>query len=92
MARRLVLVPFALIQGSIVLRILLLLLDARTTNVLVHAVMQFSAIFIGPFVGLLHTNSVHYYGSTLDLAAVAALIGWTIFEMLVIAVLALFPD
>ncbi len=92
MARRLVLLPFALIQGSIGLRILLLLLDARDSNVLVHLVMQFSGIFVAPFVGILHTNSVHYYGSTLDLTAIMALIGWTILETFVIAILALFPD
>jgi hypothetical protein len=53
------------------------------------AVVQFvysvSAWFVGPFQGILQTDALKHGGSVLDGAAVVALIGWTILELIVIA-------
>jgi hypothetical protein len=83
-ARRLVTLIFGIIQVFIVLRIVLLLLDAREGNGIVQFILDVSQIFVAPFVGILNTDALHASGSVLDVAAVVALIGWTILEMIVL--------
>jgi len=78
MTRRVVMLLFGLIQIVIVLRIVLLLLDARTGNALVSGILDISKIFVAPFEGILNANALSSGGSTLDVAAVVALVGWTI--------------
>ena len=89
-ARRVVVLVFGLIQIVIGARIVLLLLDAREANALVSAVLNSSQVFVAPFEGILRTDSLHAAGSTLDLTAVAALIGWTILELIVLWVIGIF--
>ena len=89
-ARRVVVLVFGLIQIVIGARIVLLLLDAREANALVSAVLNISQVFVAPFEGILRTDSLHAAGSTLDLTAVAALIGWTILELIVLWVIGIF--
>ena len=67
------------------LRIVLLLLDAREGNALVRAILDISQVFVAPFEGILRTNALTAGGSVLDVAAVLALIGWTLLEMVVLA-------
>jgi hypothetical protein len=81
---------FGLIQIFIGARLVLLLVDARTTNVLVSGILNISQLFVAPFDGILRTNSLNTSGSVLDVAAVLALVGWTIVELIVIWVLAIF--
>ena len=81
---------FGLIQAVILLRIVFLLLDARESNALVSAVLNISQIFVAPFEGLLHTNALTSGGSIFDIAAIVALIGWTILEFLIIAAIGIF--
>lgn len=88
--RRFVVLIFGLIQIVLGLRILLLLLDARTGNVLVSIINNVGGLLAAPFQGILKINAVSSGGSTLDVAAVVALVGWTIVELIVIWSLALF--
>ena len=44
-----------------------------------------SAIFVAPFEGILNTNALHAGGSVLDVAAVVALVGWSVLEALFVA-------
>jgi hypothetical protein len=84
MTRRIIVLVFGLIQIVIGLRIVLLLLDARTGNALVSGILDISKIFVAPFEGILNTNAISSGGSILDVAAVAALVGWSILELIVI--------
>jgi hypothetical protein len=84
MTRRIIVFVFGLIQLVIGLRIVLLLLDARTGNALVSGILDVSKVFVGPFEGILKTNALTSGGSLLDVAAVVAFVGWTIVELIVI--------
>jgi hypothetical protein len=84
-ARRTVVFLFGIIQSFIVVRIVLLLADANQVNQLVRFIYDTSALFVGPFEGILHTNAVRAGASVLDIAAIVAIVGWTILEVLVIA-------
>jgi len=84
LARRWVVLIFGIIQILIALRIGLLLLDAREGNVLVRAILDGSQLFVLPFIGIFHTNALTSGGSILDIAAVAALIGWSVLEWVVL--------
>ena len=88
--QRIIGLAFGLIQLLIVGRIVLLFLDARTTNGIVSGILNLSQMFVAPFEGILRTNSLNASGSVLDVAAVVALIGWTVIELIVISVLAIF--
>jgi hypothetical protein len=90
MTRRIVVFVFGLIQLVIVLRIVLLLLDAREANGLVSGILNVSQVFVAPFDGILRTNNLHAAGSVFDIAAIVALVGWTIVELIVIWVLGIF--
>jgi hypothetical protein len=90
MTRRIVVLLFGLIQILIAARIVLLLLDARESNGIVSGILNLSQVFVGPFDGILRVNALHSAGSTLDMAAVVALVGWTIIEAIVIWVIAIF--
>jgi hypothetical protein len=89
-ARRGVVFLFGIVQALILLRIVLLLLDAREANGLVSGILNVSQVFVGPFDGVLHTNALQAGGSMFDIAAIVALIGWTILEFLVIAAIGIF--
>jgi len=90
MARRIIVLVFGLIQIVIGLRIVLLLLDARTGNALVSGILDVSKIFVAPFEGILNTNALTSGGSTLDVAAVVAFVGWTILELIVLWAVGIF--
>jgi YGGT family len=88
--QRIIGLGFGLIQLLIVGRIVLLFLDARTTNGIVSGILNLSQVFVAPFEGILRTNSLTASGSVLDVAAVVALVGWTVAELIVVSVLAVF--
>jgi hypothetical protein len=90
MGRRIVVLVFGLIQIIIGARIVLLLLDAREANGLVSAILNISQIFVAPFEGMLRTDSLHSAGSTLDVTAILAFVGWTILELIVLWVVGMF--
>jgi YGGT family len=90
LGRRIVVLVFGLIQVVIGARFILLLLDAREANGLVSGILNLSQIFVGPFEGILRTNALHSGGSTFDVAAIVALVGWTVLELIVIWALGIF--
>jgi hypothetical protein len=84
-ARRIVVFLFAIVQGLIGLRIILLLADANQGNAIVKSIIDASGIFVAPFEGILNTNAVQAGASVLDVAALVALAGYTILELLIVA-------
>jgi uncharacterized membrane protein len=84
MIRRVVVLIFGIIQAFIILRIVLLLLNAREGNDLVAFILNTSQIFVAPFVGIFNSDALKAGGSILDIAAIAALVGWTILEAIVL--------
>jgi hypothetical protein len=90
MARRIIVLVFGLIQLVIGARIVLLLLDAREANGLVSAVLAVSQWFVGPFEGILRTDSLNAAGSVLDITAIVAFVGWTILEVIILWAVRLF--
>ncbi len=90
--RRLVVLVFGLLQLLILLRIVLLLVDAVRSNPLVAWILDTSRLFVAPFVGILRTNALSSGGSVLDVSAIVALIGWTILEMVVLAIVGAIVD
>jgi len=87
LASRIVVAIFGIIQGLILLRIVLLLLDAREGNDLVAAILGASSLFVAPFEGMFGVDALKSGGSVLDVAAITALIALTILELVILAVL-----
>ena len=77
-------------QVFIVLRIILLLLNAREGNDLVSFILNTSQIFVAPFNGMLNIDNLKAGGSVFDIAALLALIGWTVLEALILAAVGIF--
>jgi hypothetical protein len=90
MSRRIIIFGFGLIQLVIGARIVLLLLDAREANGLVSGVLNISQLFVGPFEGILRTDSLNSAGSVLDITAIVALVGITIVELVVLWAVGIF--
>jgi hypothetical protein len=84
MIRRVVVLLFGIVQVFIILRIVLLLLNAREGNGIVSFILDVSQVFVAPFVGIFNTDALRASGSVLDIAAIAALVGWTILEVVVL--------
>ena len=87
LASRVTILVFGIIQALLVLRILLLVLDARQGNDLVTAILDASQPFVAPFVGMFRVDAISAGGSSLDVAAIAALVAVTIVELIILAVL-----
>lgn len=88
--RRIVVFAFGLIQVVIGLRFVLLLLDAREANGLVSGILNLSQVFVAPFEGILRTDALHSAGSTFDVTAIVAIVGWTIIELIVLWAVGIF--
>jgi hypothetical protein len=81
---------FGIIQALIILRIVLLLLIANRNNDIVMAILIAADVLVEPFRGMFRLDRVgSQIGSVLDVAAIVALIGWTLIEGLVLAILRL---
>lgn len=80
---------FGLIQIVLLLRIVLLLLAAREGNAIVAFVYDVSDFLVAPFRGILRIEEISSGAAALDLAAIVALIGWTIIELIVLALVRL---
>jgi uncharacterized protein YggT (Ycf19 family) len=82
---------FGILQALLILRIILLLLVANQANDVVSFVLGVSDPFVEPFRGMFQLDRVTAdMGSTLDIAAIVALIGWTLLEALILAGLRIF--
>ena len=90
MTRRVVVLIFGIIQILIAARIVLLLLAANADNGLVSFIYQLSDLFVAPFNGIFNSDAVKAGRSVFDIAAVAALVGWTLLEAIVFWVVNLF--
>ena len=90
MLRRVVVLIFGIIQILIALRIVLLLLNAREGNEIVSFILNSSQAFVAPFIGIFNQDALQSGGSVLDIAATAALVGWTILEAIVLWAVNLF--
>lgn len=88
-ASRIVILVFGIIQLLIGLRILLLAIDAREGNAIVSGILSLSQPLVAPFEGILRSDALHASGSVLDLAAIVAFIGWTVVELVVLAIVRL---
>jgi uncharacterized protein YggT (Ycf19 family) len=80
---------FGLVQIVLLLRILLLLLAAREGNAIVAFVYNVSDFLVAPFRGILRFDEIASGVSALDVAAIVALVGWTIVELIVLALVRL---
>ncbi|HUG48001.1 MAG TPA: YggT family protein [Candidatus Limnocylindria bacterium] len=87
---RLIIFIFGLIQALLVMRIVLLLLAAREANPIVSFVYDVSEIFVAPFRGMFAMDSVPAGQAALDVAAIVALIGWTLLELVILALVRVF--
>ncbi len=88
MARRVVTLLFGILQAALVLRLILLLLVANPGNDVVAFILGITDPFVEPFRGMFQLDRVRAdQGSVLDVAAIVALIAWTLIEALVLAAL-----
>ncbi len=89
--RRVVAIAFGILQALLILRIILLLLVANRDNDIVQAILSATDPFVEPFRGMFSLDRVSAQnGSVLDVAAVVALVGWTLIEALLLAILGIF--
>jgi uncharacterized protein YggT (Ycf19 family) len=91
LAARIVTFAFGILQALLILRIVLLLLVANPSNDVVRFVLDITRPFVEPFVGMFSLNRVAAdQGSVLDIAAIVALIAWTLVEALILAAIRIF--
>ncbi len=82
---------FGILQVALVLRVILLLLIANPGNDVVSLILGITDPFVEPFRGMFALDRVTgEQGSVLDVAAIVALIGWTLVELLLLALLRVF--
>jgi hypothetical protein len=88
MVQRVVGLLFGILQALLLARIVLLLLVANHDNGIVSGILGITNGFIEPFRGMFSLDRIAAgSGSVFDLAALVALIGWTLIEALILAVL-----
>ncbi len=88
---RLVTFIFGVLQAALILRIILLLLVANVGNDVVSMILSITDPFVEPFRGMFAIDRVTAdQGSRFDIAALVALIGWTLVEILILALLRIF--
>lgn len=90
-AARVVTFAFGVLQALLILRIVLLLLIANPGNDVVALILNVTDPFVEPFRGMFALDRVgDSEGSMFDVAALVALIGWTLLEALILALLRIF--
>jgi uncharacterized protein YggT (Ycf19 family) len=90
-AARVVTLAFGILQALLILRIILLLLIANPGNDVVGLILSVTDPFVEPFRGMFALDRVgDGEGSIFDLAALVALIGWTLVEALILAAMRIF--
>ena len=82
---------FGVLQALLILRLVLLVLVANHNNDIVAFILSVTDPFVEPFRGMFSLDRIRAdQGSVLDVAALVALIGWTLIEALVLAALRIF--
>ena len=90
-AGRFVAFIFGALQALLILRLILLVLVANPGNDIVAFILSVTDPFVEPFRGMFALDKVGAdQGSVLDVAALVALVGWTLMEALVLAALRIF--
>ena len=90
-AARVVYFAFGILQALLILRIVLLLLVANPGNDVVALILNITDPFVEPFRGMFALDRVgDSEGSVFDLAALVALIAWTLIEALILAAMRIF--
>ena len=89
-AARVITFLFGILQAALIIRIILLLLVANTDNAVVSLIITVTDPFIEPFRGMFSIDRATAGESKLDIAALVALIGWTLVEALILAALRIF--
>ena len=89
-AARIVTFGFGILQVLLILRIILLMLVANPGNGVVDAIFAITQPFVDPFIGMFSLDRVTSGQAVLDVAAIVALIAWTLVEALVLAGLRIF--
>lgn len=90
MIRRAIMLVFGILQALLIIRIILLLLVANRDNDVVGFILGITQPFVEPFISMFSfTRVTADSGVTLDVAAVVALIAWTLVEALIIGLLSL---
>ena len=87
---RFVMFLFGVLQVALILRIILLLLVANQGNDVVQLILNVTDPFVEPFRGMFQLDRVTPGRQVLDIAAIVALIGWSLVEMLVLALVRVF--
>lgn len=91
LAARIVTFAFGILQVLLILRIILLLLVANPGNDVVQLIFNVTQPFVEPFLGMFSLNRVTAdQGSVFDIAALVALIAWTLVEAIVLAAIRIF--
>ena len=90
MISRLIVWIFGIVQLLLVLRIVLLLLAAREGNPLVQFIYDVSDLLVAPFRGILGLDQVAAGATALDIAAIVALVGWTVVELILLGLVRVF--
>jgi uncharacterized protein YggT (Ycf19 family) len=83
-ARRVTVFVFGIIQLLLVIRIVLMLVNANEAQPLVGFLLALSQPFVAPFQGILGSDAVASGGAVIDVAAVVALAGWSVLELVVL--------
>lgn len=81
---------FGVLQVALILRIILLLLVANQGNDVVQLILTLTDPFVEPFRGMFQLDRVTAGRQVLDIAALVALIGWSLVEILIIALVRVF--
>ena len=89
-AARVVTFLFGVLQAALILRIILLLLVANPDNAIVSLILNITDPFVEPFRGMFSIDKVSAGDARLDVAALVALVGWTLVEALILAALRIF--
>ena len=91
LAARIVTFAFGILQVLLILRIVLLLLVANPGNDVVQLIFNVTQPFVEPFLGMFSLNRVTAdQGSVFDIAALVALIAWTLVEAIILAGIRIF--
>jgi uncharacterized protein YggT (Ycf19 family) len=90
MIERLLVWIFGLVQLLILLRIVLLLVAARDANPIVSFVYDVSDLLVAPFRGILGINQIAAGQTALDVAAIVAIVGWTVLELVILGLVRIF--
>jgi uncharacterized protein YggT (Ycf19 family) len=89
-AARFVTFLFGVLQVALILRIILLLLVANPGNDVVQLILNITDPFVEPFRGMFSLDQVTAGDAKLDIAAIVALIAWSLVELLVLALIRVF--